>query len=195
MPRFPLTAAVVAAAAVMTAAPAARAGLMPVNVTVTPDGGNHRWNYAIVLPTDSQLRPGNFFTIYDFAGYIPGTASAPAGWTLAVANQGQTPNLLAPDDDNGLPNLTWTYNGPAANTNGQIGLGNFWALSMFGAPTEDYFTARTHRTSDGKLDSNLTTTNVPVPTAVPEPGTLILAGLGLPLVGLARWTRRKVSRG
>jgi hypothetical protein len=41
----------------------ATAGLLPVTVTVLPDGNNFRWTYSIVLPTDSQLQHGDYFTI------------------------------------------------------------------------------------------------------------------------------------
>ena len=55
--------------AALAATPRAEAGLIPVNVSITPDGGNFRWTYSVVLPTDMKLQAGNYFTIYDFAGY------------------------------------------------------------------------------------------------------------------------------
>jgi len=176
----------------------ARAGLLPVSVTVTPESSNFRFTYAIVLPTDSQLRSGDYFTIYDFAGYQDGSAvySPPPGmdssdWSVNVANVGTTPALVLPTDNPGVPNLTWSYNGPTINT-GQTGLGNFWAVSLYGETTDGPFTARTHRTSDGKIVSNITDTTVPVPAPpVPEPTTLALAGLGLPLLAL----RRRFTKG
>ena len=64
----------------LCAAVPARAGLLPVNVSVTPEGGNFQWTYAVVLPTDSQLRSGDYFTIYDFGGLVAGSIQAPTGW-------------------------------------------------------------------------------------------------------------------
>ena len=53
----------------------ATAGLLPVSVTVQPEAGNFRWTYSVVLPTDMKLQAGNYFTIYDFAGYKAGSGS------------------------------------------------------------------------------------------------------------------------
>ncbi len=182
-----------ATVATVAAAAPANAGLLPVSVTVLPEAGNYRWTYAIVLPTDSKLQSGNYFTIYDFQGYIPGGEMAPAGWEFSSAKTGPTPVLLNPNDDPATSNLTWKYTGETIPS-GQIGLGNFWAYSSISEVASDSFTAKTNRTSDGLEDNNITETDVPKGTIntnlVPEPTTLILAGLGLPLLGLARLRRK-----
>lgn len=185
-----------AAVAALTSAGAATAGLLPVSVTVIPEGDNYRWTYAIVLPTDSKLQSGNYFTIYDFHGYVAGGESAPDGWQFTATKTGPTPNLLKPNDDPDVYNLTWKYTG-ATIPSGQIGLGNFWALSTMQDANSDSFTAQTNRTSDGLLDNNITETDVPKPTTggggttlTPEPTTLLMAGLGLPLLGFARRRRK-----
>lgn len=189
-----LMAAAVAVAAL--AGGSAKAGLMPSSVTVFPDDGNYRWQYAIVLPTDSKLQSGNYFTIYDFAGLVEGSVVTPDGnWSAVVQNVGSTPVLVNPIDDPNIPNLVFTYNGPTIPA-GQIGLGNFMAISTFGEKKEVSFTAETNRTSDGLKDSNITTTDAPTgtevpPPGVPEPATLLLAGLGLPLLGLAKLRKKK----
>lgn len=171
-----------------------RAALLPVTVTVTPDAGRFRWTYAIVLPTDSQIRSGDYFTIYDFGGLLPGSTSNPDGWMVTVDRLGPTPDLVHPNDDPAIENLSWLYTGPVIPT-GQIGLGNFWAISAYGTQTDSFFTATTHRTSDGRVETNITETVVPVPTAdpppsVPEPGTLVLAAAGLSGLAVARSRRR-----
>jgi hypothetical protein len=184
-----------AVAVVGVAGGSAQAGLLPTSVTVFPEAGNYRWQYAIVLPTDMKLQSGNYFTIYDFAGLVDGTVVAPdANWTVSTAS-GKIPPLLKPTDDPNIPNLTFTYTGPTIPA-GQIGLGNFMATSTFGEKKEVSFTAETNRTSDGLKDSNITTTDAPTgsdvpPPEVPEPATLLLAGLGLPLLGLAKLRKKK----
>ena len=175
--------------------PGAQAGLLPVSVSINPEADKYRWTYAVVLPTDAMIRAGDYFTIYDFAGLVAGSNSQPGDWEFTSSNTGSTPTGVRPDDHPELPNLTWRYTGPDV-ASGQVGLGNFWAVSEYGTATESVFTARTHRTSDGLVDSNITPTTVPVPTAepppgVPEPTTLALAGQGLPLVGRVRRLRRR----
>jgi hypothetical protein len=182
----------------------AQAGLLPVSVSVQPEAGNFRWTYSVVLPTDMKLQSGSYFTIYDFGGYVAGSAnlsspfpdnSALANWSLSTSNVGPTPNRLNPQDDPNTPNLTWTYNGPTLGP-GQLTLGNFSAASTFQGSQSSFFTGTNPR-STGEIDSNITETisplgeNPPPPPGVPEPTTLALAGLGLPFVGVARWLRRK----
>lgn len=194
----PWKAASVLAALVACAvsAPKADAGLLPVQVTVMPDAGNFRYTYAVVLTSDSRLEPGDFFTIYDFAGYVDGSATAPSGFTLSTSNTGQTPVGTVPNDNADILNLTWTYDGPSIIA-GQVGLGNFIAISVFETTMNSHFTARSHRQVDGQVDSNITETLVPTgldggtPPVVPEPATLALVALGLPMVGAVGWVRRR----
>ena len=197
-----ISAAALAVTAALTAPTMVQAGLVPVQVSVLPEGGMYRFTYAIVLPTDAVLRPGDYFTIFDFDGFVPGSQMASgspysADWTFTASNTGPTPSGLFPDDDASIPNLSWQYTGAEINIDASIGLGNFWALSQYPDTTDSWFTASTG-TSSGVPDHNITPTIVPVPTApgptppVPEPATLVLAGLGLPLLA-ARWFRRRAS--
>jgi len=200
-----ILAAALAAAAVLTAPTTARAGLVPVQVSVVPDGGMYRFTYAIVLPTDSVLRPGDYFTIYDFDGFVDGSQMASGSayspnWTFSASKTGPTPSGVAPDDNPDITNLTWKYTGAEINIDASVGLGNFWALSLYPDTTDSWFTASTG-TSSGVPDHNVTPTIVPVPKApgtpppgVPEPTTLALAGLGLPFLVAFRWRNAHRAR-
>jgi hypothetical protein len=191
-------------AAIAMSAGSANAGLLPVSVTVQPESGNFRWTYSVVLPTDMKLQSGSYFTIYDFAGYQAGTGgvtsaqpdpSYASNWTVSTSKTGPTPDRLNPQDDPNIDNLTFMYNGPTIPS-GQLTLGNFIATSNVGTTADSFFTATNPRAADGQIDSNITSTLVPIgqpsgPIGTPEPTTLALCGLGLPLVGLARYLRRK----
>src|SRR5438067_11076313 len=92
-----------AIAAVAVGGSTAQAGLLPVSVTVTPEAGNFRWTYAVVLPTDMKLQAGDYFTVYDFGGLVSGSATAPDGWSVAVDKPNSTPARLNPQDDTSIP--------------------------------------------------------------------------------------------
>ena len=179
----------------------ANAGIIPASVTVTPDGGNFRWTYAVVLPTNMALQSGNSFTIYNVAGLVPGTITAPTGWTASTGYNTTPPTGLHPTDTGKNPDVTFTYSGPTIPT-GQVGLGNFMFDSKYSASAAVDFTAENPQASTGNPDRNIVSTLGPsgTPTGgggggtpgVPEPTTLVLAGLGLPIVGAARaWRKRK----
>jgi hypothetical protein len=173
----------------------AQAGLIPTNVTITPDGSNFRWTYAVVVTTDVHVQSGDFFTIYDFGGLTSlASVATPAGWAVTSAMVGPTPAGTSPSDSATIPNLTFTYTGPTIT--GQVGLGNFWAISTFGNSTTSDFTSITQTNSSGRSEANITTTNVPVPgiSNTPEPATLAMFGLGLPVFGIGGWLRRRMRK-
>jgi hypothetical protein len=177
----------------------ANAGLLPVNVIVEATGSQFQYAYDVQLQSGAVLKPGDYFTIFDFDGLVAGTNTQPVGFTFSSALMGPTPAKLSPGDSAQLPNLTWTYTGSGAI--GPRDLGVFTAVSQFGTTTDGSFTGQTHRQVDGVLNSNVTDTNVPVPSMpnchnyVPEPPTLMLLVAGLPLALGFRRLRRATSGG
>jgi len=189
-----------AVAVVGLAGGTANAGIIPVSVTVTPEVKNFRWTYAVVLPTDMKLQSGNYFTIYDFGGLVPDSIVAPDGWTASVGKSTTAPVGLKPNDNPLIEDITFTYHGDTIPS-GQIGLGNFWAVSTVGKSVATEFTAQNPQFSTGSIDRNIVETIAPAPPGitpppppVPEPATLALAGLGLPLVGAVRMIRRRKQK-
>ena len=150
-----------------------------------------------------QLQSGNYFTIYDFAGYVPGTGTVTApgvgtstsNWTITSSNSGVTPSGLTPTDNSSVPNLTFTYNGPTIPS-GQLTLGNFSADSTFGTTSTGSFTAtnpRGHRRNHRLQPHGDVGAGGELPlrrrSARRNRPRWRLAGLGLPLIGLARALR------
>jgi len=185
-----------AAFAIVVVAGKADAGLLPVSATSTADNNNFRFTYGVVLTSDSTLKTGDYFTIYDFQGFVADSTTQPNNFAFSVSKTGGTPPGTVPFDDPNIDNLTWTYTG-AETLPGQQGLGNFSAISTnLESQTASAFTARTHRQFDGRIDSNITETLIPgsenpVTPGVPEPASLALVGIGVPLAGLFRYIRRK----
>lgn len=192
-----------AAAAAVVAGGTAGAGIIPASVTVTPEAGNFRWQYAIVLPTDMKLQAGDFFTIYDFGGLVSGSqfidpvGSSSSDWTMEVQKAGPVPLGLSPDDDAAIDNLVFRYKGGSSLT-GQVGLGNFGAVSTVGTSTKTDFTGSNPQSTTGDIDRNIIDTIAPGvppvvenPTGIPEPTTLLLAAIGLPAAGAARALRKR----
>src|SRR5262245_13214441 len=71
---------------------------------VTPDGGLFRWTYSVGVTTGETIRKYDYFTIYDFAGYVPGSEGTPANWSFSSANLGVTPaGLGGISDDPSIP--------------------------------------------------------------------------------------------
>ncbi len=184
------------AVVLLLAVESAQGGLLPVHVGVAREGTDYRYTYSVMLESDTVLKPGDYFTVYDFAGLVNGANLGPANFAYSTSNSGPTPTGVLPSDDPNVANLTWTYTG-AQSAVGQLALGDFSAKSRYGSTRDDSFTGQTHRTVDGHLNSNITDTQVPVPTAhhcgVPEPTSIALLALGIPFALGARALRRRIA--
>jgi hypothetical protein len=211
--RFTPSRLVLAAAATLAAAAPATAGIVPVQVTIDQQADHTRYTYRVKFPGELHINPGDSFTIYDFAGFN-GTAGATTlggadltNWTLSTSDTGPSYDNIAPSADAAdIPNLTWTFTGATplfSSTDFVIGL-FFAETDRVGADTIKVgdFSSVAHRdTDDVEVNSN---TKVAVPQGdnvidpppggnqTPEPATLALLGLGLPLAGAFKsWKKRQ----
>ena len=170
----------------------------PSDVTLQLDG-NYKWDYHGELNPAQKVVKGDFFTIYDFSGFVAGTNLQPSDWAFSSSNTGVTPTGLLPlinipggiPDSPGIPNLTWTYTG-SGQIAGPADLGIFSAESAFGNETLSAFSAEATQqegfTAESKVD-NFGWTGTPAPV-VPEPCTLALLGLGAAPLALRRRSRK-----
>jgi len=196
--RLPLTAGLAAVCLALVAGTDARAGFTILLDSTTPSGANTTFNFSASIAPDDSIVSGNFFRVYDFNGYVGGTAVAPAGWTTSIANSNPTPPpsvLLTHGDDPALPNVTYTYTG-AVPIVGPTTITGFSADSIYGLSTtiKDFVGQDTKATGPqaGSLVDSRGDIAVPGP-AVPEPSGLITMSLGTILFGavFAYRNRRK----
>lgn len=190
------------AAILMGSTGSARADLLPVLDSVTPSGSNFVFKYHVNLPANSSINgnggPSDFLTMYDFAGYVAGSAAVvPVGtigtWAKTEQFLGINPSGISPTDSASLLNITFQY-----TTNAQV-LGPVIALtftltSTLGniAGTFTPYAASSTNTQNGSLQGNFGFVQGPNP--VPEPGTMVLMGIGSVLcLGYAHRHRRRAA--
>jgi hypothetical protein len=183
------------------AAGSARADIIAHFGSVTGTTGNFTWNYTANATSDAAVQTGDYFEIVDFKGFN-GTHSQPTGWTFVSSTSGPTPGGISFNDDPAVTNLVWEYTGSSPLT-GAMNLGSFTAGSSMNAITTGPMVAQSTVSDGGAAGAkiaNLTSTSVPggispSDTAVPEPTTLALLVVGLPVVVTRayRW-RTRVAR-
>ncbi len=185
------------------------ANIIPTSTTIT-GAGPFTWTYDLQLSKDQNVNSGiaptinpvphtnltfaGFFTIYDFAGYISGSCTAPSGWVCTAQKLGFTPDDVVPTDNANIFNITWAYtSGPTiVGQLGGVDLGLFSAKSTFGTPTQVSYAGRGIANGGpqiGTIADNVGNTQGPL-GVVPEPASLLLFGTGI--AGLAGMLRKKL---
>ena len=163
------------------------------------DGGNFKYTYTVILEDDSEkFTSGNSITIFDFAGFVPGSFALPANWAASTQAFGPgSPQEVDPPGniDTSILNLVFSYTGGAD----WVGPGelSFSANSVFG-PDYDFgqFLASYLKRPEpaGSFLSASNSGYVAVP--VPEPsaiGYFVSAAASL-AVGLRCFAHRRVRR-
>ncbi len=170
-------------------------------ITSGPETGDYLWTYNVsIAPTDSVVanpQGSEAVQIFDFAGYVPGTISAPSGWTTSTPSMMPPPppaNVILLHGDTAVPNLLFQYtSGPTidGSTLGEKPIpGTFSAVSIYpnlGA-VKDFVGQLTDTTNGSFVGSG---GDVIVP--VPEPIAMVSTAIGLGLLGFGYARRRRAK--
>jgi hypothetical protein len=175
-----------------------RADLIPSLSTVTGPPGGLVYCYSVFLTAGESLKFGNYITIYDFAGFIPGSNRQTADWVFDSPNVGPTDPHLSPQppDDRETPNLFWLYKGKEIdNTSTEtldLGIILCAGTTIGGRRQGDYSSqAQSVGSPDGSRNQP---GHVSVPA--PEPAVFVLMMTGLACVGtpkLLRLVKKRLS--
>lgn len=191
----------------------ARADIILTLVSVTPVGSDFQYTYSVSLASGTQLHSGgggvntgfspsnNFFTLYDVQGLVAG--SEVYGGALAANSShseqltGFTPatEMPVPPDNGSVLNITTYWTGPDVTASGtpfDMGTFSFLSSNPLGAGMLA-FTGASQKLDDVNLVAN-NTGQVAGPggsvTPVPEPATVVLLALGVPVLGGFYYRRR-----
>lgn len=185
------------AGAALLLATTAQANITPVLASVTPSGSNFLYTYQVTLDTDQGLVPGSKTSIFDFAGYVPGSATSSSAFFVAgseLSTVGLITNPLFTDDPT-VANLTLTSTGNYNASNGPFPETNFTltALSTFNSTANDGYASGAVKNNGTAMGAtfNVGPVEVPISGAIPEPATwgLMILGFG----GVGAMIRRRKS--
>jgi hypothetical protein len=165
-------------------------GLASASVTASLDGGApalvgsglYRYTYTAVLQSN-VLEAGDYFVLYDFYGYKPGSMTAPnSTWTTDDSETTGPHPGNSVNDSPAVVNLLWVYQGVNVSAAAApVMLGKFSADSNSGQVGKLPFAGIT----DGGNFDFLDTAAGPIP----EPSTTGLLGAGLAAVLCAKKRR------
>jgi hypothetical protein len=173
----------------------ARADFLLTLAAGSPTGGgsDFTYTYNVFLQGNSTLSPSgggsnssNIFTIYDFAGYIPGTATTGTltGFSVVTAGQllGVNVPTQAPPDSNVVLNITYT---DVSNTTANTGttsmmLGTIALQSTLNVGQQTtFYSGSSQNSANNALIANNTAQLLGPLQSVPEPASLAMLGTGL----------------
>jgi hypothetical protein len=179
-------------AAALIAGTAVKADIIPVFNAATPSANGCEFSYNVEIPANSRVNTGDYFTIYDFNGYVAGSEFAPADWDISVQFTGiDVPSQAGITDSGSIENLTFTYVG-AATIFGPVspvgGVGAFGAESiMCEVQSSGQYAGSSHKQNPGHPDDNTLQGNqgfLVTPAAIPEASSLMLLVPGLAPLGI-----------
>lgn len=142
-----------------------------------------------------RLEAGNFGTLFNVVGLVPGSVAVSGPFTFTVQAEGVVPAGSTVIDEPGGPflNITVTYTGATltADTSFPAALSY---RSTSSATRMRGFAGQVARESGPGAGGTSTLTDGVLVANVPEPSSLALAGVGLS-AGFGVWMRRRLTHG
>lgn len=188
--------------AILLALPAA-AKADPFGLVLNPNPptaveGGFKYEYTLLLSADERFTEGDFFTIFDFDGYVDQSigvaASILSDWSVSVQDFGPGAPTLpgAGNPESNLTNLIFTYKG-AEPTGGAAIESSFFATSTHGTVKFGQYSAAHERNvgpTNGPTEWQPAGSQGTLYVPAPEPGSIVLIGTVAPL-GLYYLVRRR----
>ena len=164
--------------------PPAPAGHHTITPFVISNNSPGTWTYGANL-SSGAVNAGDGFTIFDFGGLVPGSVTAPAGWTITVGPGSvlSVPAIGTHPDNPAIDNLLFIWSGATIGpTLGLQFLGNFTADTTSTGVTMVSWSSRDHDPAGavGAPHNDVIAAPAGGRTTVPEGGaTVALLGIGL----------------
>lgn len=177
---------------------AAHADILPFvgdpTAVLTPQG-TFLYTYNVLVTNTQQVETNDFFTIYDFNGFVA-VRSAPANFVSSVSAFGApvvTATGTVIPNETIAPNVTFTYTGAPTIVGNPTTLGAFVIESIFQPTTAvRAFVGRGTDQQTGLKNGNITNVTGPGLTVIPEPGEYAFAAFaGASVLGLVVRARRR----
>lgn len=107
--RFLSIAAVTAAFAGFSTSARAESILVELLATTPASGGNTTYTYEVNVSPTTHVQSGDFFTFFDFQGYVAGSLvpTLAPGFSVSVQNTGVVPTGISVVDSGSVPNFVF----------------------------------------------------------------------------------------
>ena len=175
-------------ATVLAVSAAAQAhSILPEVPTITgPVAGNYTWTYKADQTVNSTTKTGDFFILYDVAGYVPGSANiitSSGVWTIDDTHTVTAPPagvLLLYPDNPAITDLKITYTSATTITGTGASVITFSLKSNFNLGTNVNDWSYSDHDINGNVGSGQQSIIGPsvVAGSTPEPASLGLLGFG-----------------
>ena len=176
--------------------------------SITANGSNFNWNYQVTLSDDQNWRStgtidnttgsADFTEVIDFAGlqsqsFLNSAQCVGCTWNFSSVATGPGAPAVGKTDSAGTLNAVLKLTSPALLTNfdGSVGDVGVWTIvsnmgGTLGTGNNSSFSSQAQKNTVSDHSTTFNQGVIQTPSAVPEPTTTAMVGIGLGLMALAR---------